>query len=161
VLTGRVALAVHERPVPNFPTFAAYSRILVPLDHSDSDIQAISSAVAIAGTLGAKIILLHVEEGVTSQLFGSMSSTAEIKEGQDYLTNIGKSLQEKNVKVEVVVRHGKSPAVQIASAVTELGADVLVMASHGHRGLKDLVFGTTINSVRHRIKVPLLIVQGS
>jgi manganese transport protein len=51
--------------------------------------------------------------------------------------------------------------VQIASAVTEFGADVVVMASHGHRGLKDLVFGTTINSLRHRVKVPLLIVQAS
>jgi manganese transport protein len=90
-----------------------------------------------------------------------MSSTAEIKEGQDYLAGIVASLQKEHIDVEVVVRHGRSPAAQIASAVTELQADAIVMASHGHRGLKDLVFGTTINSVRHRVKVPLLIVQGT
>jgi manganese transport protein len=35
------------------------------------------------------------------------------------------------------------------------------MAGHGHSGLKDLIFGTTINSVRHRVKVPMLIVSKS
>lgn len=158
---ARVAPGLREQPLPQFPTTAAYSRILVPLDHSVADLQAISNALAMARTHGARIILLHVEEGVTSQIFGSLSSTAEIKEGQDYLADIVASLHKEKVDVDVIVRHGRSPAAQIASAVSELGADVVVMAAHGHRGIKDLVFGTTINSVRHRVKVPLLIVQGS
>ena len=156
-----VAPGLREQTMPSFPTTAVYSRILVPLDHSDADLHAIGNALTMARTHGARIILLHVEEGVTSQLFGSLSSTAEIKEGQDYLADIVASLRKEHLEVDVVVRHGRSPAAQIASAVTELGADAVVMASHGHRGLKDLVFGTTINSVRHRVKVPLLIVQAS
>jgi manganese transport protein len=44
-------------------------------------------------------------------------------------------------------------------AVADLQPDLVVMASHGHSGIKDLIFGTTINSVRHRIKVPMLIVS--
>ncbi|MCU1294408.1 MAG: Mn2+/Fe2+ transporter, family [Bryobacterales bacterium] len=161
VFAEPVGPGVRRQGLPHFSTVAAYSRILVPLDQSDSDLQAINSALPMASTHGARIILLHVEEGVTSQLFGSLSSTAEIKEGEDYLTDIATLLRQKNVNVEIAVRHGKSPAVQIASAVKEFGADVVVMASHGHRGWKDLVFGTTINSLRHRVKVPLLIVQGS
>ena len=54
---------------------------------------------------------------------------------------------------------GKSPSRQIAGAVEESGADLVVMASHGHRGLKDLIFGTTINAVRHLVQVPILIVN--
>jgi manganese transport protein len=102
-----------------------------------------------------------VEEGVTSQMFGSLSSTAEITEGQDYLAHIVSSLRDQNVDVDVVVRHGNNPAKEIASAVQQVQPDLVVMASHGHRGLKDLIFGTTINSVRHRIKAPLLIVRHS
>jgi len=136
-----------------------YSRILVPLDHSEADHEAISNALALARMYGARIILLHVEEGVTSQLFGSLSSTAEINEGQDYLANIVAALREKNVPVEVIVRHGSSPAHEITAAVHELEPDLVVMASHGHSGIKDLVFGTTINAVRHRVKVPMLIVS--
>jgi len=97
---------------------------------------------------------------VTSQLFGALSSTAEINEGQDYLAHFAQSLREQGIRTEVVVRHGKSPAHEITAAADELQPDLVVMSSHGHRGLKDLIFGTTINAVRHRVKVPLLIVRG-
>jgi manganese transport protein len=140
---------------------AAYSRILVPLDHSAADQEAINNALALARMHDAKIILLHVEEGVTSQMFGSLASTAEITEGQAYLASIERALREQSVSVEVVVRYGNTPAHEIVAAVRDLAPDLLVMASHGHRGIKDLVFGTTINAVRHKIKVPMMIVSKS
>ncbi len=145
-------------PVQVFPS-RTYSSILVPVDLSDSDSEAISNAIALAEMHGARIILLHVEEGVTSQLFGSLSKTAEIDEGQQYLSQIVAALQQRKIPVETVVRHGKSPALEIAEAVHSLHPDLLVMASHGHRGMKDLIFGTTINAVRHKVKVPMLIVN--
>ncbi len=136
-----------------------YSRVLVPVDHSESDREAVSNALAMARMYGASIILLHVEEGVTSQMFGSLSSTAEITEGADYLAQIVESLRAEGAQVSVVVRHGKSPAQEIAQAVKDIEPDLLVMASHGHSGIKDLIFGTTINSVRHKVKVPIMIVS--
>jgi manganese transport protein len=156
----RVAVTVPGESAPVFP-IRTYSSILVPLDHSESDQEALGNALALARMHGSKLILLHVEEGIPSQLFGSLSSTAEITEGQDYLRNIVSSLREQNVNVEVVVRHGKSPAREIAQAVQDVQPDLVVMASHGHSGLKDLIFGTTINSLRHRVNVPLLIVRHS
>jgi len=155
---GHVAVDVEHEPQET-GTARAYSRILVPLDHSDADSEALDSALTLAKMNGARIILLHVEEGVTSQLFGAQSSTAEITEGQQYLAHMEDSLRRQNVSVETVVRHGKSPAHEIAGAVADLQPDLLVMASHGHRGIKDLIFGTTINAVRHRVKLPILIVS--
>ena len=160
VTSARVAVTVPEQAAPVYPS-RTYSNILVPLDHSESDHEALGNALALARMHHARITLLHVEEGVTSQMFGSLSSTAEIEEGQDYLANIVASLREQDVDVDVVVQHGNSPANIIAAAVKELQPDLVVMASHGHRGIKDLIFGTTINAVRHRVKVPLLIVRGS
>lgn len=156
----RVAVTVPEESAPVFPS-RTYASILVPLDHSEADHEALGNALALARMHHSRIILLHVEEGVTSQMFGSLSSTAEITEGQDYLANLVASLRQQNVPVDVVVRHGISPAREIARAVDDLQPDLVVMASHGHRGLKDLIFGTTINSVRHRVKAPLLIVRSS
>jgi manganese transport protein len=157
---GRITFDLQDHSAPIFPS-RAYSKVLVPLDHSASDREALGNALALARMHDAKIILLHVEEGVTSQLFGSQSSTTEIAEGQDYLANLADSLRRQNVHVETVVRHGKSPAHEISAAVREIQPDLLVMASHGHRGLKDLLFGTTINGVRHRVNVPMLIVSGA
>ncbi len=156
----RVSVNLEQDALPVLRS-AAYSRILVPLDHSESDQEAINNALALARMHDAKIVLLHVEEGVTSQMFGSLASTAEITEGQAYLASIELALREQGVGVEVVVRYGNTPAHEIVSAVRELAPDLLVMASHGHSGIKDLIFGTTINAVRHKIKVPMMIVSKS
>jgi manganese transport protein len=43
--------------------------------------------------------------------------------------------------------------------VAEIGIDMLVMGSHGHRGLDDLVFGQTVSAVRHAIAIPVLVVR--
>jgi len=156
----RVSVNLEQDAMPVLRS-AAYSRILVPLDHSEADQEAINNALALARMHDATIILLHVEEGVTSQMFGSLASTAEITEGQAYLAGIERALREQSVGVEVVVRHGNSPAHEIIGAVHELAPDLIVMASHGHSGIKDLIFGTTINAVRHKMKVPMMIVSKS
>jgi manganese transport protein len=106
-------------------------------------------------------MLLHVEEDVTSVMFGAQSSTAEIQEGRDYLEALVSELRGQSVEVDVLVSHGRVPAQEIARAAIEQNADLIVMASHGHRGIKDLIFGTTINSVRHHVKTPMLIVRDS
>ena len=109
----------------------------------------------------AKLFLLHVEEGVTSQVYGSLSSTAEVAAGQQYLDGIVRSLEDQGVHVEAVVRHSRTPKREIVEYARELNPDLIVMGAHGHKGFKDLLFGTTINAVRHSLATPLLVVRGS
>jgi manganese transport protein len=54
--------------------------------------------------------------------------------------------------------HGRPPE-EIVKAVIEAGIDMLVMGSHGHRGLDDLVFGQTVSAVRHALTIPVMIVR--
>jgi manganese transport protein len=136
-----------------------YGTILVSLDHSKADTEALSNAMALAKANSARVVLLHVEESVTSRLYGSLASTAEVKEGQDYFEEIAASLRQQGVSTEIVVRYGRSPAHEIAQVSKQLEPDLLIMAAHGHRGLKDLIFGSTINNVRHHVNVPILVVR--
>jgi manganese transport protein len=138
-----------------------YRRILVPLDHTALDRQAIAHAASMARTHHAKLFLLHVEEGVTSQVYGSLSSTAEVQEGQKYLDDIVESLRNEGIDVETMVAHSSNPNREIVRCAREIQPDLLVMGAHGHGGLKDLIFGTTINSVRHKLRIPLLVVRGT
>ena len=138
-----------------------YEKILVPLDHTGRDREAIAHAAAMAKQHHAKLYLLHVEEGVTSQMFGSLASTAEVEAGREYLREIAAELEKQQVAVEMVVRHARSPRDAIVTYAEELKPDLVVMGAHGHKGLKDIVFGTTINAVRHKLKMPLLVVRGS
>ncbi|HLK62068.1 MAG TPA: Nramp family divalent metal transporter [Bryobacteraceae bacterium] len=136
-----------------------YRRILVPLDHTDLDRLAVSHAAAMSHLYGAKLYLLHVEEGVTSQVYGGDSSTAEVEAGREYLEVIAQSLRKQGVTVETAVSHSLSPKKEIVRYAREINPDLIIMGAHGHGGLKDLIFGNTINPVRHDLSVPMLIVR--
>jgi manganese transport protein len=93
-------------------------------------------------------------------VYGSLASTAEVEAGAQYLRRIAAQLENQSVAVEMVVRHSRSPKKEIVRYAEELKPDLVVMGAHGHKGLKDIIFGTTINAVRHKLKVPLLVVRG-
>ena len=145
--------AAAELPVP------IYRKILVPLDHSERDRPAIAHAAALAKQPGGKLYLLHVEEGVTSQVYGPLASTAEVAAGQQYLRDIARDLASQGVDVELIVQHSRNPKSEIVRCAKQIHPDLIVMGAHGHKGLKDIIFGTTINAVRHSVGIPLLVVR--
>jgi manganese transport protein len=136
-----------------------YTRILVPLDHTSLDRLAVSHAVAMARLYGATLYLLHVEEDVTSRVYGGESSTAEVEAGEQYLSGIADSIREEGVTVETSTFFSSSPKREIVRYARKVRPDLIVMGAHGHGGLKDLIFGTTIDPVRHNLEVPMLIVR--
>jgi manganese transport protein len=138
-----------------------YQRILVPLDHSELDRLAVIHAAAMARLHHARIYLLHVEEGVTSRVYGGDSSTAEVEAGAAYLERMAGSFRDQGIDVETAIRHSPSPKREIVRYSREIHPDLVIMGAHGHGGLKDLIFGNTINPVRHNLDVPMLIVRAA
>ena len=136
-----------------------YHRILVPLDHTQLDRLAVGHASAMAKLHDAKLYLLHVEEGVTSQIYGPEASTAEVEAGEQYLETIAESLRLQGIAVECAVFHSPSPRREIVRYARQIHPDLVIMGAHGHGRLKDLIFGDTINPVRHHLDVPILIVR--
>jgi manganese transport protein len=157
---GRAAVSWSEPgPAPASAGLLGYRKILVPLDHTERDRGAIAHAAAMARAYGAKLYLLHVEEGVTSQIYGPLASTAEVEAGTKYLEDILDGLRAQGLQVEVAVAYGPDPKQEIVRFAKQLDPDLLVMGAHGHKGIQDIVFGQTINAVRHALDVPLLIVR--
>jgi manganese transport protein len=138
---------------------ASYQRVLVPLDHSAVDRTAVAHAASMALMHKARLQLLHIEEGVSSQVYGVLANDKEVETGQEYLQEILEALHEQGIEAEASVRHSRKPAEEIVRVAREWQADLVVMGAHGHKGLSDMVFGTTINAVRHDLSVPLLIVR--
>jgi manganese transport protein len=154
---GRAAVALPETGPAVEPL--VYRKILVPLDHTDRDRTAVAHAAAMARVHKARIYLLHVEEDVTSQVYGPLSSTAEVQEGERYLEEIAELLRGQGIEVEAAVRHSRDTKSEIVKYARELNPDLLVMGAHGHKRLQDLIFGQTIDGVRHALEVPILIVR--
>ncbi|WP_321474845.1 Nramp family divalent metal transporter [uncultured Paludibaculum sp.] len=136
-----------------------YRTILVTLDHTRLDRTALSHATALAKGHKAKIHLLHVEEGVTSQVYGALAETAEVEKGRQYFSELRSSVEQLGLETELTVVHAIDPKSAIVRFSRECKPDLIVMGAHGHKGLKDLVFGATINEVRHAVGVPVLVVQ--
>jgi len=143
------------KPLPE----VTYHKILIPLDHTYIDRFAVRYAAALAKDPQATLYLLHVEQDVTSQIYGPLASTAEVAAGQAYLQEIASELAEQGFGVETVVRYNRKATDAIIRYAQELNPDLIVMGAHGHKGLKDIIFGTTINAVRHRVNMPLMIVR--
>src|SRR5579883_1045183 len=144
--------------IPTALPAPVYRRILVPLDHSNRDRAAIAHAAAMARPHKAVLHLLHVEEGATSRLFGALASTAEVNAGEEYFRGIVESLGSQGIEAELTIVHGRQPKDEIVRMARRLGPDLIVMGAHGHRGVKDLMFGNTINAVRHEVSAPVLVV---
>lgn len=157
--SGTQAPALPESVSGELPA-PLYQRILVPLDHTDRDAIAMTHAVSIAKLHHAAVVLLHVEEGVTSQVYGNIASTAEVELGEEYFDRILENLKANGIEAKLVVRHAGDPRHEIVQVAKEVGADMVIMGAHGHKGIQDIIYGATINGVRHDLNVPLLIVKG-
>ncbi len=156
---GRLPVEFPETAGVSAAAAPVYRRILVPLDHTSLDRLALSHAAAMAKLYGAQLFLLHVEEGVTSQIYGPEASTAEVEAGEQYLDRIANTLRNDGITVETAISHSPSPRREIIRYAREIHPDLLIMGAHGHGGLKDLIFGNTINPVRHQLELPMLIVR--
>lgn len=131
--------------------------IAISLDFSDADEIALNSAIELGGT-AANYTLIHIVETVGAIIYGSKTDDHETTIDEKLLLEYQEMLTEKGFKVTTKLGFGK-PCKAIPVIINSGNFDILVMGTHGHRGIKDLLFGTTVNKLRHDISIPLLIVK--
>ena len=134
-----------------------YNRIAITVDFSDTDDKAIRHAVSQGGK-SAEYILIHILE--TPNAMFSETESADLESNMDikYLKEYVSALTEKGFNAHYELGYGRR-TIAIPEIVDKFKADLLVMGSHGHDWLSDILFGQTIDTVRHRINVPLLAVK--
>lgn len=159
VLLGVVSLftdVASEMLFPGSPK--AYGRIALCLDFSDADQASLREAVQIGGK-AADYLQIHVVESAGARHFGREVADREASNDAIQLAAYVRQFQEAGYRAEGVLAYG-SPRRELSRVAAESGADLVVMGAHGHNWLKDLLFGTTVEGVRHRVAVPVLVVEG-
>jgi manganese transport protein len=131
--------------------------IAVSLDFTASDEKLIAHAMA-QGNADVTYLLLHVVESVSARYLGESSDDDETRKDKQRLENYALQLQRMGFKVETAIGY-RNRVNEIIRIVKESGADMLVMGAHRHSGLKDYIFGETIEDVRHALSIPVLIVN--
>lgn len=140
----------------NLAKTAGYTHIGITVDFSSSDEKAINKALMLGGT-NCRYLLMHIVETPNALIFGKDTNDLESEEDSRMLENYKQQLTNAGYTCETLLGFG-SPKKAIPAMVSESSCDLLVMGTHGHKGLKDLFLGTTVEAVRHGISVPLMIV---
>ncbi|MBC7534666.1 MAG: Nramp family divalent metal transporter [Ferruginibacter sp.] len=152
-----VSIQMHPEFVAlNDLTVPIYKKIAVALDFSENDTKLILSAIG-QGKKETFFILIHIVESASATLLGTETDDYEThkdKERLDFFTN---QLKEKGYEAKGILGF-RQRAREIVRIVKAEGADMLVVGAHGHTGIKDLIYGTTVDSVRHELKIPVLVV---
>jgi len=134
-----------------------YNRIAIALDFSEHDIKLISYAIG-QGNEHTQYILMHIVESASAKLWGSQSDDYETRKDHAQLDSYVNQLKEKGFNATGLLGY-RNRAKEIVRLVKESNADMLVVGAHGHTGIKDLIYGETVDSVRHALKIPVLMVS--
>jgi len=136
---------------------AFYQRIAVAVDFSSVDSQVIRHALSLSSP-GTQVLIIHVVESAGALLLGQETGDYETLHDKELLDQYESIIEEEGVTTSSFLGFG-NPKHVIPKKVNDFEADLLVMGAHGHHMLKDMVFGTTVDKVRHRVNIPVFIVR--
>lgn len=138
-----------------------YTRILVPLEHTPYDAAILAHVRPLARLCGARLVLFHVADGWAARHIRhlGLQESEEMRRDRAYLEATAAALAADGFDADAVLGCG-DPAAEIIAAARRERCDLIAMATHGHRFLADLVYGSVADSVRHRCGIPVLLVRG-
>jgi nucleotide-binding universal stress UspA family protein len=137
-----------------------YQKILVALENSPADQSLLPHIAQLAHILHSHLLLIHVAEGWAARHFAELAlkESEEMVKDRRYLEETASALQKQGLAVSTYLARGE-PSQEILNTAEKEQCDLIAMTSHGHRFLADLFLGSTIEEVRHRSTIPILVVK--
>ena len=137
-----------------------YRRILVAVENSPADRTILTHVSSLAALTGAELLLVHVADGFAARHFKDLNlrESEEIRADREYLARLASDLSARSIAASIELAMG-DPATELIRLARERDVDLIAMATHGHRLFNDLVRGTTVNRVRHEVKIPVLLLR--
>jgi nucleotide-binding universal stress UspA family protein len=137
-----------------------YRRILVAVENSPADRTILSHVRTLASLTGAELLFVHVADGFVARHFKDLNlrESEEIKGDREYLAGLVTEFATHAIPASTELAMG-DPATELIRLSRERDVDLIAMATHGHRLFNDLVRGTTVNRVRHEVKIPVLLLR--
>ena len=142
---------LRELSIPSF------YKIAIALDFTEHDEKLLAYAIG-QGKDTTHYLLVHIVESASAKLFGNESDDYESRKDKERMDSYVKELQFRGFTAEGFLGY-KNRAKEIVRIAKGVNADMLVMGAHGHTGLQDFIYGETVNTVRHELKIPVLIVN--
>src|SRR3546814_754477 len=132
-------------------------KIALTIDFSRNDRDTIRYAL-MQGGKEASYLLIHIVESAGAHYLGGEIRDFETRSDEENIQRYVEDIRQLGYEADYRIGYGRT-AKAIARVIQEDNCDFLVMGAHGHRWLKDILLGTTVDAVRHLVKVPVLIVR--
>jgi len=134
-----------------------YKNIGISIDFSENDKNVIRHGI-LQGGKNATYTLIHIVETAGARYHQQEVMDMETINDEENLQKYQRNLAELGYKSIYKIGYGSTSSA-IAKIVNKSEIDFLVMGAHGHKGFKDLLFGSTVDAVRHNVNIPVLIVR--
>jgi len=148
----------HLDAVPDILKVKPYDKIVLALDFTKHDSSILSHTVHLSH-MDTEIVLVHIVESAGAAIYGDEINDQETNIDSQMLDKYAEKLRKsgfKNIKTEI--GFGK-PTTELPKIIAKYDVDLVVFGSHGHKGFKDLLFGTVVDKIKHKIHIPMLIAR--
>jgi manganese transport protein len=135
------------------------STIGVALEHNANDGEILNRALSLAVAGKTSLVLIHVVDTPMTRVYGAETADRETEADERYLAEVVRVLEQKGFDAQAVLLYGPDRAGEIVNHLRKAPVDLLVVGSHGHGLVRDLLFGQTVDKVRHALEIPMLVAR--
>jgi manganese transport protein len=151
---------VHRKPtgasaelIPPDP----YKRVAIALDFSGKEEKLLVESLRLIDKARTQLILMHVVESPVGRILGAEGEDFETLTDRDHLEKLADLMKNAGISTDWRLSSG-DPGAELAKMINKLDVDIVIVGSHGHAGVSDLIHGTVIGNLRHRIRAGVMIV---
>lgn len=137
-----------------------YERIMVTVENSRTDRAILEHIVPLAQKFNSALLLVHVADGWAARNYDELKlvESEEMRDDRAYLETVCAEMHGHDLEAETLLLMGE-PSTEIIKVARSRDIDLIAMSTHGHRFLSDLIYGTTVDKVRHAVEIPLLLLK--
>ncbi len=147
---------VHHPEIDDVEPARPFRKIAAALDFGDTDAEVLSRAASIAAANRCPLLLVHCVESAGAAAMGGEITDTESRKDLDRLRRYTIVLGKHDVQAEAELGFG-DPVRVLPEIIRRHGVELLVVGAHGHKGFSDWLYGSTIDELRHRLNISVLV----
>lgn len=159
-LSSRRHAGVHQELPATASTLAKpdpFKRVAIALDFSGNEEKLLKESLRFIDRDQTRVTLMHVVESAVARRLGTDGADFETLADEGRLEKLANMMRQTGVETDWRMGAGEA-ASELAAMVNTINAEIVVLGSHGHTGVSDLLHGTVISNLRHHVKASVMIV---
>jgi manganese transport protein len=133
-----------------------YKKIGLALEGKrEKDEQIYKGSIDLIKSMNAEVYLINIVQSVTGRFMGELVADKDAFEMNEYLNTFAEKFKAEGIPSQIIIGGGE-PKEEIIRIAKKEKLELLIAGSHGHKFISDIIYGSTIEGVRHGVQLPVL-----